>query len=524
MHVLLTWLILFFSVAFLYVYHSLKKSYAYFQEASIPTITPLSAFVNTKEFLWMKKPLVKQVSEAYLSSEPHQLFGNYNLFSRSIMIREPELIKRILVKDFSYFQHHGTEVYKDIEPLACHLFNLKGEEWRSLRMKMTGIFTSGKMKKMFPLVGKCAEEMKSALIEYVSNPEGFEVRELCSRYTTDVIGSCAFGVDTNSFKNPHSEFRKMGARVFEFRWKLLIRLMTPKMPPWCVKFFGMEMFSKDVMDYFMKITKDMVKYREENNVTRGDFLDLLIALKNQTETEEVNNPQETADLNKSAPQVGENRIRSDIKMTVELVAAQCFLFIAGGFEGASVALSFLLYELAQHPQIQNKLRQEIISSIENNGGELKYDMLKNLSYLNMVLQVMRLHAPNGGVILRQCNENYKIPETGTTIGKGTQVIIPLSGLHSDEKYYEKPDEFYPEHFTKEAISRRPHFAYLPFGEGPRICIAERFANMQILIAAVHLIKDFSFELSPKTVLPLEFLPSVFTPKVKGGIWLKCKPL
>ena len=73
-------------------------------------------------------------------------------------------------------------------------------------------------------------------------------------------------------------------------------------------------------------------------------------------------------------------------MTLELMASQCFLFFIAGFEGTSAALSFLLYELAQHPEIQDKVRNEIISTIDNNGGEVNYDMLKQLSYLNMVLQ------------------------------------------------------------------------------------------------------------------------------------------
>lgn len=54
------------------------------------------------------------------------------------------------------------------------------------------------------------------------------------------------------------------------------------------------------------------------------------------------------------------------------------------------------------------------------------------------------------------------------------IVIPLYGIHLDPTYYEKPDEFYPEHFTEEAKSKRPHYTYLPFGEGPRACIGKKF--------------------------------------------------
>ena len=73
------------------------------------------------------------------------------------------------------------------------------------------------MKMMFPLVKKCAEEMKPALMDCISNADGVEIRELCARYTTDVISSCAFGIDAHSLKDPESEFRQMGKRIFEVR-------------------------------------------------------------------------------------------------------------------------------------------------------------------------------------------------------------------------------------------------------------------------------------------------------------------
>ena len=73
------------------------------------------------------------------------------------------------------------------------------------------------------------------------------------------------------------------------------------------------------------------------------------------------------------------------EMTIELMAAQCFSFFLAGFEGASTTLMFLLFELAHHPHIQSKLRKEIISTIESNGGEFTYEMMKSMPYLDMVI-------------------------------------------------------------------------------------------------------------------------------------------
>lgn len=72
------------------------------------------------------------------------------------------------------------------------------------------------MKMMFPLVKKCGDKL-SDILENASNDKEFDVKDVCARFTTDVIGSCAFGLEINSLDNPDSEFRKMGKRVFQIK-------------------------------------------------------------------------------------------------------------------------------------------------------------------------------------------------------------------------------------------------------------------------------------------------------------------
>jgi cytochrome P450 family 6 len=76
------------------------------------------------------------------------------------------------------------------------------------------------------------------------------------------------------------------------------------------------------------------------------------------------------------------------------------------------------------------------------------------------------------VLRRECAKSNKLRGTDLTVEKGIQIQIPVYALHHDPKYYPDPERFDPERFSEEEKRKRPQFSYLPFGEGPRICIGE----------------------------------------------------
>jgi len=96
--------------------------------------------------------------------------------------------------------------------------------------------------------------------------------------------------------------------------------------------------------------------------------------------------------------------------------------------------------------------------------------LPSVPYL-YIAETLRKY-PSLPLLTRECTKRYTIPGTSVTIEKGMPVIIPLLGIHKDPKYYPNPEKFDPDRFTVEAKSKRHHFTYLPFGEGPRICIGK----------------------------------------------------
>jgi cytochrome P450 family 6 len=110
----------------------------------------------------------------------------------------------------------------------------------------------------------------------------------------------------------------------------------------------------------------------------------------------------------------------------------------------------------------------------------KAKIYKHMSQIkqSIVSETLRKYPPIPA-LMRECSKPYKIPETDFVLDTGVRVIIPVIGLHHDPKYYPEPDRFDPERFSEEEKQNRHHYVYLPFGEGPRICIGKFHPSVSI---------------------------------------------
>ena len=105
-----------------------------------------------------------------------------------------------------------------------------------------------------------------------------------------------------------------------------------------------------------------------------------------------------------------------------------------------------------------------------------------------------------------------------------RIIIPIDAIHNDAEYFPEPQKFDPERFSAEEIAKRPAFAYLPFGEGPRNCIGMRFGKIQAKIGIITLVRHFKFEACEDTQIPLRFAKKSFLVQTERGIHLKVQKL
>lgn len=500
-------------VILLLIYFWFKKKYSYWADRGVPSIPGKFPFGNIGD-LGRKihtSDLFKKMYDEHKGKGPG--VGIYFITSPTFLITEPDLVKEVLVKNFDSFHDRGIFFNEKVDPLNENIFFLKGQRWKELRAKVTPIFTTGKIKMMFDTVANVADGLVDFLEPAARNREEVEVKEVLTSFTTEVISSVAFGLETKCLGNPDNQFRKVADMVFNPPKYMILKFLLMNSFPSLSKKLGLRTHVKEMTDFFIGVVKDNIEYREKNNVERKDFLQLLIQIKN-----------------------------SEIGMSLNEIAANSFIFLLAGMETSSSVASFTLFELALNQDIQDRLRQEIEEVLSRHDDNMTYDAIMEMKYLDMVFNESLRRYPVVDTHVRKCSKEFKIPNSNIVIPEDAMVLMCTNAFHNDERFFENPTKFDPERFSEQNVKKHNPFAYLPFskfnyntflwfqsnlyliffllGEGPRICIGLRFGTLQTKIVLAKLLIKYKFSVGPKAPIPMKFSPSAAFQSPVGGMWLK----
>ncbi|EFA12854.2 cytochrome P450 6j1 [Tribolium castaneum] len=483
--------VIFFAVLFL-IYYYLTRNFKHWEKKNVPFIKPLPFFGSIYDGVLMRHSIGEVFYDLYYKSTK-PFVGFFILDKPCLLIRDPKLIKKILVNDFQYFYDRNAVNNKRDDPISTHiLFILKNPDWRELRTKMTPVFTSSKIKIMSELIENASHEMTNYLNNHIKDYNSVEMRDVCLKFTVDVIGSTIFGVQANSFKDENSQFSSVAKRLID--WDDIVtafRFRCYLLAPLFVNLFRMKLFPPDCVNFLKNTFLDIMDKRSVSNKSRNDLIDILLQMKNDNR----------------------NFIEGDI------LVSQALMFFVAGFETTSSTMGFALYEFARNPDIQDKIRNEI-KDISDKYGDIKYDSLKEMEYLDMCVKEVLRKYPVVPFLDRKCNTTYTIPDTNVTIDKDTPIFIPSLALHYDPQYFPNADIFDPERFSSNNKTGIDSFAYLPFGEGPRNCIGARFGLLTAKLGLVHILKEFVVSCNEKSNEKIKFNPKGMVLSALNGINLK----
>ncbi|XP_009074922.1 PREDICTED: cytochrome P450 3A9-like [Acanthisitta chloris] len=474
-----TWALFLLFVALLIAYGTWP--FGFFKKLGIPGPTPLPFFGTCLEY---RKGFLEFDTACF--KKYGKVWGIYDGRQPALGVTDPQIIKSVLVKDcYTTFTNRRRV---DLAGVLTNAISLaEDEQWKRLRTVLSPTFTSGKLKEMFPIIKHYGEVLVKNVQKQVKKDNTLSVKDIFGSYSMDVVTSTSFGVNIDSMNNPKDPFVREMKKLVKFDFfdpLFILSFVFPFVTPFLAK-MNVSFFPTDAVDFFMRsISKIKQDRQKEAHKGRVDFLQLMIESQN-------------------SPIQGNNDGNHSYKaLTDTEVLSQAFIFIFAGYEPTSNTLCYLAYELAMHPDVQQKLLEEIDRVLPNK-APLTYEAVMKLEYLDMTVnETLRIY-PLGGRLERVCKKDVEI--NGVTIPKGTVVIIPPYVLHRDPEYWPNPEEFRPERFSKENKESIDPYTYLPFGAGPRNCIGMRFALLTLKVAIVSLLQHFTFQTCKETQIPLKLL-------------------
>uniref|UniRef100_A0A2K6KKT2 unspecific monooxygenase n=1 Tax=Rhinopithecus bieti TaxID=61621 RepID=A0A2K6KKT2_RHIBE len=445
-----TWVLVATSLVLLYIYGT--HSHKLFKKLGIPGPTPLP-FLGTILFylrgLWK---FDRECNEKY-----GEMWGLYEGQQPMLVIMDPHMIKTVLVKEcYSVFTNRMP-----LGPMGfmkSALSFAEDEEWKRIRTLLSPAFTSVKFKEMVPIISQCGDMLVRSLRREAENSKPTNLKDFFGAYTMDVITGTLFGVNLDSLNNPQDPFLK--------NMKKLLKL----------DFLDPFLLSISLFPFLTPVLKMKESRLKDKQKHRVDFFQQMIDSQNSKETKS-------------------HKALSDLELV-----AQSIIIIFAAYDTTSTTLPFIMYELATHPDVQQKLQEEIDAVLPNK-APVTYDALVQMEYLDIVVnETLRLF-PVVSRVTRVCKKDIEI--NGVFIPKGLAVMVPIYALHHDPKYWTEPEKFCPERFSKKNKDSIDPYRYIPFGAGPRNCIGMRFALTNIKLAVIKALQNFSFETCEETQIPLK---------------------
>jgi cytochrome P450 len=189
-------------------------------------------------------------------------------------------------------------------------------------------------------------------------------------------------------------------------------------------------------------------------------------------------------------------------MSNEQVRDEVMTLFMAGHETTAVMLSWSWYLLAQHPEIDARLADELQTVLD--GRPPTVADLPRLKLTEMIInESMRLYPP-AYALARQAVNPSEI--AGRPIAPGLVVIMPAWVVHRDPRWFDDPEAFRPERWAADLARRLPRFAYFPFGGGPRQCIGNAFATMEAVLILATIAQRFRLTMEPRQrITPMPYI-------------------
>lgn len=408
------------------------------------------------------------------------LFEVDSLSHKVMFASHPDIAKHVLVdNNKAYYKSFDYEILKLV--LGDGLISSDGNFWLKQRRLAQPAFHKKRLDMMFEIMRDETLHFCERLDRLQEKGESFNINGELTKVTIDIVAKTLFGTEIDT------SITLIGKHITDLNSYISAKINNPLLPPLWVPTKRNFAFKKAMNDLNTIIYK-IIDNRRQNPEEKDDLLAMLMNARDEETGEGMTNSQ----------------LRDEILT----------LFVAG-HETSATSLSWILILLSKNPIWMQKCKQEINEAIGNQPPNLE-DMMKLPTLKRVIEEAMRLYPP-AWIVGRKALEDDEI--MGYQIKKGYNVIVCVYQIHRHPQFWENPDAFDPDRFLPERSANRHKYAYFPFGGGPRMCIGNNFALMEMTIILSMMLQrytpkaaqdDFEWEslvtLRPKGDVPFLLLP------------------
>ena len=407
------------------------------------------------------------------------------LLRKIFVITNHEVVAHVLQKNQKNYVK--SPAYRQLRlALGTGLVTSEGEFWRKQRRLVQPAFYKTQLEDLFRGMTVVAEKYIFELEAKTANDQPLDIAKEMMAATARIVLKTLFSTENTA------DINEMYRVMMDSQDYLVFRTVKPYLIPFTYLNGQHRRFKKDMAWFDGHIFKLINERRKDPNPLAPTGLDVLLTMLLAAKDEET----------------GE-------AMSDQALRDEAVTLFAAGHETSSTALTWTLWLLSQHPVVLQKLRSEIDEVLGD--GVPNFEDLRKLTYTMQVIQEgMRLYPPGFAVGRQPIAEDEIL---GVKIPKKSIMFISIAAMHRDPRYWERPQDFYPEHFNPDAEKERPRLAYMPFGAGPRMCVGNHFALMEMQLLLALLVRQFDFEMVEGH--PVEAEPLI-TLKPKYGIMMHVK--
>ncbi|XP_020296673.1 cytochrome P450 4C1-like isoform X2 [Pseudomyrmex gracilis] len=402
----------------------------------------------------------------------------------AVMIRHPDDLEKVLS---STKHNEKSKLYDLLRPwLNDGLLISKGSKWHTRRKILTPTFHFTILRQFVDIF----IEESNRMINSLKDSKGPVIKNLVpflSKHTLNAISESAMGISLHNFDTFKEQYRKS---VEDMGRYFIYRSLSPWLYlDWMFALSPTGRKQAKTLKILHGFTEKVIMERKlYHKRTEGRYLKN-IGSNRLIETDDVEvtgiQKKRLAMLDLLIAAFRENQISdSDIREEVDT-------FMFEGHDTTAMGVCFSLLLLAEHKDIQDRVRTEINGVMEENEGKLTMASLQKLPYLERCLkEAMRLY-PSVHLISRVLSEDIKFQSY--TVPANTIVHLNIYGVHRDPNFWPHPDVFDPDRFLPDQVQNRHPYCYLPFSAGPRNCIGQRFAMYEMKTIVASLVHHFYLE-------------------------------